>query len=161
MKILATDSGLEKTGYSIFEVKNKQFDLINFGLVKTSKNQSLETRVVKIYQEFEKIINDFKPKVLVLEKLFFNTNQKTLISIAQTQGILLLLAGKKNLKVEFITPLLIKQIITGYGRADKEQVRKMIKLILPNVALPKSDDTIDAIACGLAFFYLKKNDWKN
>lgn len=163
MKILAIDSGLERTGYAIFnfnELKS-DFQLIDFGLIKTKKNYPNDQRLKTIFFELEKIINDYQPKIMVLEKLFFNTNQKTLVAIAQTQGASLLIASLKNLKVEYLTPLAIKQVITGYGRADKQQVRKMVKLLLPNIDLPSSDDVIDAIACGLAFYYLKRNDWKN
>lgn len=163
MKILAIDSGLERTGYSIFEIvqKSNSFKIIEFGLIKTNKKESDADRLSKIYFQLEKIIDQFQPKILVLEKLFFNTNQKTLVSIAQSQGVSMLLASIKKLKVEFLTPLSIKQTITGYGRADKQQVRKMVKLLLPNINLPTNDDVVDAIACGLAFFYSQKDDWKN
>lgn len=163
MKILAIDSGLERTGYSIFEIdqKSNSFKIIEFGLIKTNKKESDADRLSNIYFQLEKIIDQFQPKILVLEKLFFNTNQKTLVSIAQSQGVSMLLASIKKLKVEFLTPLSIKQTITGYGRADKQQVRKMVKLLLPNINLPTNDDVVDAIACGLAFFYSQKDDWKN
>lgn len=163
MKILAIDSGLERTGYFIFEIdqKSNSFKIIEFGLIKTNKKESDADRLSKIYFQLEKIIDQFQPKILVLEKLFFNTNQKTLVSIAQSQGVSMLLASIKKLKVKFLTPLSIKQTITGYGRADKQQVRKMVKLLLPNINLPTNDDVVDAIACGLAFFYSQKDDWKN
>lgn len=160
MYFLATDSGLEKTGFCLFKIIKNSFNIVDFGLIKTEKKLSIEKRLIKIYQELEKLINVYKPKILILEQLFFNSNKKTLISIAQAQGVLITLAGQKNLKVKFLTPLEIKQTVTGYGRADKEQVRKMVKLILPTIKLPKSDDIIDAVACGLSFFYLK-NDRKN
>lgn len=163
MKILAIDSGLERTGYFIFEIdqKSNSLKIIEFGLIKTNKKESDADRLSKIYFQLEKIIDQFQPKILVLEKLFFNTNQKTLVSIAQSQGVSMLLASIKKLKVKFLTPLSIKQTITGYGRADKQQVRKMVKLLLPNINLPTNDDVVDAIACGLAFFYSQKDDWKN
>jgi len=158
MIVLATDSGLEKTGYALFGKKGGDFPLIDYGLILTKQQHSLEKRLMTIYDGFKMIIKTHRPNLIVLEKLFFNTNQKTLVSIAQTQGVLLLLAAKYNIKVQFLTPLQIKQTVTGHGRADKLQVRKMVKLLLKREKLPKSDDVIDAIACGLAFCSTKNFD---
>jgi len=156
MIILATDSGLEKTGYSLFEKTENDFHLIDFGCILTKKDVSLEERLLTIFAQLEKIIKKYQPKLMVIEKIFFNINQKTVISVAQTQGALLVLAAKHKIKVEFLTPLAIKQAITGYGRADKLQVRKMIELLLGKKDLPPSDDLIDAIACGLAYCCVNK-----
>ncbi len=158
MIILATDSGLERTGYALFKKKDNDFTLINHGIILTKRSFSLEKRLMTIYEKFESIIKNYKPNLMVIEKIFFNINQKTIISIAQAQGALLVLAAKYNIDVEFLTPLVIKQTVTGYGRADKLQVRKMVKLLLPEANLPKSDDVIDAIACGIAYCSIKKYD---
>lgn len=158
MVILATDSGLEKTGYALFKKEENNFSLINSGLIVTKKTLSLENRLMTIYEQFENIIKNYQPALLIIEKIFFNVNQKTIINIAQTQGVLLVLAAQNNIKVEFLTPLVIKQAITGYGRADKLQVRKMVKLLLRKEDFSQEDDVIDAIACGLAYCQLKKYD---
>ncbi len=94
--------------------------------------------------------------MIVLERLFFFRNQKTVITISQAQGVILLLAAQNNIPVEFLTPLQIKSIITGYGKADKKAVQKMISLTLkiPDIT---QDDESDAVACGLAYCYLNKN----
>lgn len=157
MVILATDSGLERTGYALFTTKKKNFSLADYGLILTNQRQSLEKRLLKIYQQLEKIIKNHRPDLMVLERVFFSGNQKTQVAIAQSQGVLLVLAAKYNIRVEFLTPLMIKQAVTGYGRADKLQVRKMVKLLLKKELLPKSDDVIDAIACGIAYCSLNKD----
>lgn len=156
MIILATDSGLEKTGYALFKKEGNNFNLITSGLILTKKTISLQDRLMTIYNEFEKIIKNYHPQLLIIEKIFFNVNQKTIISIAQTQGVLLVLAAQHNIKVEFLTPLMIKQALTGYGRADKLQVRKMVRLLLGTENFPQQDDVVDAIACGIAYCQLKK-----
>lgn len=151
MQILATDSGLERTGYAFFESDERVHKLGDFGCITTNKTDSLAKRLLKIYQEFEAIIRKHRPELIIIERLFFNTNQKTLITISQSQGVLLLLAGQYNTEVEFLTPLQIKQILTGYGRSDKKNVQKMVKLLLSLEEMPKPDDVVDAIACGLAY----------
>lgn len=148
MTILSIDSGIERTGYAIF--KDKKY--VTSALIKTLKNLPTEIRLKEIYLQLKKICNKYKPDVMVLEQLLFFKNQKTFIRVAQAQGIVMLLAAQNNIKVEFLTPLQIKQIVTGYGQADKKSVQKMIRLTT-NIDI-KQDDEADAVACGLAYIYL-------
>lgn len=157
MIILAIDSGLEKTGYSIFGKSLKDFTFRNSGLIKTDKKLIFEKRIKAIYDRLNDVIEKYQPRKIVLERLFFFNNQKTAIAIGQTQGVILLLAAQNSISVEFMTPLQIKQVVTGYGRADKKSVRKMIEMTLKINKKIKEDDEIDAIACGLAYCYLNKN----
>ena len=159
MIILSIDCGFEKVGYSIFD-KNKRLatglSYVNSGLITTSKSNTLEKRFEIIHQSLSNIVLKYKPTLIILEQLFFFKNQKTVIGVAQAQGVILLLASQKNIPVEFLTPLQIKQIVTGYGNADKKSVQKMLKLLLGNKAVFKTDDEADAVACGLAYCYLNK-----
>lgn len=158
MIILSIDSGIEKTGYAIFEkTSSSVFTYIHSGLVKTSARLSPEKRLFKLYQEVLEITEQYKPHIIIVEQLFFFKNQKTVMKVSQAQGVVLLLAGQKNIPVEFLTPLQIKQIITGYGKADKKSIQKMLSLTLDLKEAVTQDDTADAIACGLAYCYLKKN----
>ncbi len=147
MTILSIDSGIERTGYAIF--KDKKYAISAF--IKTSKSLPTEIRLEEIYSKLKKVFNRYKPDVVVLEQLLFFKNQKTFIRVAQAQGIVMLLAAQNKIKVEFLTPLQIKQIITGYGQADKKSVQKMIKLTT-EIDI-KQDDEADAVACGLAYIY--------
>jgi len=158
--IIGIDSGVEKTGFSVFEKSSNgssNFSLLNSGLIKTSIVKTRDKRLEMIYKELSKIIKDYKPKILVIEQLFFFKNQKTAIQVSQAQGISLLLAAQNNIKVEYLTPLQIKQTVTGYGRADKKAVQKMLKLTLKTTKPIKQDDEADAIACGMAYCLLNKN----
>lgn len=148
MTIISIDSGIERTGYAIF--KDKKY--VISALIKTSKSLTTEKRLIAIYEKLVEIMKKYKPNVMVLEQLLFFKNQKTFIRVAQAQGIVMLLAAQNNIKVEFLTPLQIKQIVTGYGQADKKAVQKMIKLTT-EIDI-KQDDEADAVACGLAYIYL-------
>lgn len=159
MIVLAIDSGIEKTGYAIFEKKkngNTDFKYITSGLIQTSKTKATEQRLLEIYQELSKLIETFNPQIIVVEQLFFFKNQKTAIKVAQSQGVVMLLAAKKKIKAEFLTPLQIKSIVTGYGQSDKESVQKMLKITLKLDKELEQDDQADAIACGLAYCYLNQ-----
>ena len=151
MTILSIDSGIERTGYAIF--KDKKY--VTSALIKTSKNLKTEIRLREIYLKLVEIMKQFKPDVMVLEQLLFFKNQKTFIRVAQAQGVVMLLAAQNDIKVEFLTPLQIKQIVTGYGQADKLAVQKMIRLTTDiDIA---QDDEADAVACGLAYQFLNRN----
>jgi len=156
MLILAIDSGLNRTGFSLFEknIKYAQgYRYIASGLIETQKKLTIEQRLGQIYKRVSQIIKKYKPDLIVIERLFFFKNQKTAISVSQAQGVILLLAYQHYLKVEFLTPLQIKQIITGYGQADKKAVQKMLELILKTDRPIKQDDEADAVACGLAYCF--------
>ena len=145
MTIISIDSGIERTGYAIF--KDKKY--VGSALIKTSKSLTTEKRLIEIYEKLKEIMKKFKPDVMVLEQLLFFKNQKTFIRVAQAQGIVMLLATQYKIKVEFLTPLQIKQIVTGYGQADKLAVQKMIRLTTGIILT--QDDEADAVACGLAY----------
>jgi len=156
--VLGTDSGLERTGYSIFIKNNDGFGLIEHGYIFTEKEKVLAERLYIIAQKFREVLTKHKPDVVVFERLFFNTNQITAINVAQAQGVLLAMTAEFGAHVEFLTPPQIKQIVTGDGKADKKQVAKMVQMELKIETLPKPDDVVDAIACGLAYLHLKKYD---
>ena len=99
----------------------------------------------------QNIIDTYKPEVLSIEELFFNTNTTTAINVAQARGIVLVVARKNNVPIYEYTPLQIKQAVTGYGRADKIQVQKMVKSILKVDKLPKLDDTTDSMAAAICY----------
>ena len=145
MTIVAIDGGIEKTGFAVF--KNKKY--LTSNLITTSKSKSTQERLLEIYNQLKDVVKKYQPKMIILEQLFFFKNQKTAIRVSQAQGVILLLAAENKIKVEYLTPLQIKQIITGYGKADKKAVQKMIKLETGiNI---NQDDEADAVAIGLAW----------
>ena len=160
MKILAIDPGIERTGWSIFSYSNKSSNKItleDYGLISTSKIIKLEKRISLIQDNIELLIKNNSIKEIVLEKIFFFKNQKTIIQVSQAQGAIMAIAGKNNIILSFLTPLEIKQIVTGYGQADKLGVKKMLEIQLKIKFTTELDDVIDAIACGYAYCLNKKS----
>ncbi len=153
MLILSIDSGIEKNGYAIFEKKDNKHKYIESGLITTSKNDTTERRILDIYKAFNNLFKKFKIKVIIIEQLFFFKNQKTVIKVSQAQGVILLIAAQQKADIVFLTPLQIKQSITGYGKADKKSVMKMLNIILKLKKPLKQDDEADAVACGLTYCY--------
>ena len=157
MVILAIDSGFERTGYAILKNDKSVVSYKTSGLIKTSSKHSMPKRLEEIFIKLDQIIKKEKPTAIAMEQIFFFKNQKTVIPVAQAQGVALLLAAQHNIELEFLTPLQIKQIVTGYGHSDKIAVKKMVSLTLPKLNLKGMiDDEIDAIACGLAYCYLNR-----
>ncbi|HRN71010.1 MAG TPA: crossover junction endodeoxyribonuclease RuvC [Candidatus Woesebacteria bacterium] len=158
MKLLAIDPGVEKVGYALFEKKvngTVSFQYLSSGLIKTSKTLEQGKRLEHIFNELKILIDENSIKQVVMERLFFFKNAKTVIFVAQAQGIIELLSAQYTIPLTYLTPLQIKEIITGYGKADKKAVQKMIDLTLKQEITVADDDESDAIACGLAFCFLK------
>lgn len=157
MIILAIDPGVEKLGYSLFEKKvngNVTFSYITSGLIKTSRKLSQGKRLQEIYKKLAEVIKEQNVNQVVMEQLFYSNNAKTVIAVAQAQGAVELLAAHHDLPLSYLGPLQIKQIITGYGKADKKAVQKMVDLTLHQKIDILDDDQSDAIACGLAYCFL-------
>ena len=156
MKILGIDPGFAIVGYSVIEYIGNKFKLITSGAIETKANESFPLRLEKIYLDLNQIIEEYKPDVMSIEELFFNTNVKTAINVAQARGVLLVTARIHKLPTYEYTPLQIKQAVVGYGRADKMQVQRMVKMILKTENLPKLDDITDSMAIGICHAHSAK-----
>ncbi len=156
MILLSIDPGLEKTGYAFFDKDkkySKNYRFLSSGLIKTAKKLPKEKRLFVIYKKLSDLIKKYQPKEIVFENIFFFKNQKTVISVAQAQGVIMLLSSQNNIPLKCYSPLEIKQTITGYGLADKKAVKKMIGLTLDLKKNFADDDEYDAIAIGLAYCF--------
>lgn len=152
MILLSIDPGYDKTGYAVFQSDHpSKISFITSGLIKTNKTDELVSRLKVISTTIATIIEEYKVDAMVMEQLFFFKNAKTVIAVAQAQGSLIALAADKGLDFHFLTPLQIKQIVTGDGHADKKSVWKMLKLQLGDKLVVADDDESDAIACGYAY----------
>ena len=149
MRILGIDPGFAITGYSIIDYIGNKFDLIASGAVTTKAGESFPLRLLKLNNDLENIIDEYKPDAISVEELFFNNNVKTAINVAQARGVVLVVGCQKQIPTYEYTPLQIKQAVAGYGRADKIQVQKMVKAILNVEKLPKLDDTTDSMAAAI------------
>lgn len=149
MKLLAIDPGYEKCGYAFFN-KDRSPEFVTSGLLKTPKTLAQGERLLMIYTDLSRLIETEKPELLAIERLFFSKNVKTALGVSQLVGVVLMLAAQHKLAVIEFTPNQIKEIITGYGNADKKAVQKMLWLQMGREIKVQDDDESDAIACGLA-----------
>ena len=149
MIILGIDPGFERMGCAVLEKSSTGEKLIYSSCLVSSRDDAHEKRLLHLAKGLKKIIKDFQPDTMAIEKLFFSANQKTALKVAEARGVALLLAAENNLKVVEFTPLEVKMAMTGYGRAEKDQVRKMAQAMLKIDGKGKLDDEIDAIAIAL------------
>jgi crossover junction endodeoxyribonuclease RuvC len=151
MIIVGFDPGLATLGYGVISVeRGKKAQIVDYGVVLTPKEENLPSRLTMLEKGIKQVIDKFKPDEIAIEELFFAKNVKTGIAVAHARGVLLLTATKYCGKIFEYTPLQIKQALTGYGRADKNQIQQMVKTLLGLKAVPKPDDAADAIAVALA-----------
>lgn len=153
MLALGIDPGTAICGYGIVEAQGSKIRPIVYGSVFTSPKMRMEDRLVKIYDELDGLIKEYKPEVMGIEKLFFNRNVTTAIPVGQARGVVLLAAAKNGLPIVERTPMQIKQDITGYGKATKDQVIYMVTKLLHLPEPPKPDDTADALAIAICTTY--------
>lgn len=156
--ILGLDPGIADTGYGVIKVEKGALKCLEFGSIKTSAQSDFSERLEKLNDCLQDIIDKYQPDLASVEKIFFNTNAKTALIVGQARGVLLLCLKKNNLALLEFTPLQIKQNITNFGRADKKQIKTMVKLILNLKEEPKSDDAADALAAAICASNKKLND---
>lgn len=149
MRILGIDPGLGRTGWGVVGEDGGKHSLIEYGCIETEKKSYEPGRIKIIYSEVVRIIDEYEPQALSIEKLFFNKNVTTALSVGQARGVVILAAVNKGLIIEEYTPLQVKIAVTGYGRAEKNQVGEMVKSTFGLKTVPKPDDAADAIAIAL------------
>lgn len=150
MIALGIDPGSAICGYGFIDNLRGQLMPIHFGVITTNSHALMQDRLLKIYIELDALIKTFQPQIIGVEKLFFGKNSTTAIAVAQARGIVLLCAAQHNLDLFEITPNEVKQSITGYGAATKEQVIYMVTKILNLDKPPSPDDAADALAVAVA-----------
>ena len=146
MRIIGIDPGYAIVGYGVIDYIGNKFKIVEYGAITTESNQNMNERFKSIHDDLNTIIERTKPEFLAIEELFFNSNQKTAINVAQARGVVLLSALNHGISVHEYTPLQVKQAVVGYGRAEKKQVQLLVKSILGLEKVPKPDDTADALA---------------
>lgn len=149
MKVLGIDPGYAIVGFGVVEYNRMSFTTLDYGAITTAAGTPFNKRLLKIYEEYIDILKRHKPDAVSIEKLFFTNNKTTGIDVAQARGLLLLGAEQCGIATFEYTPLQVKQAVVGYGRAEKAQVMEMTKRLLKLKALPKPDDTADALAIAI------------
>lgn len=160
-RILGIDPGFGRIGYGVIEkqetrlrsggasARQGEWQAVTYGCITTDSKNTFVERLKDLHEELVDLIKEYKPTRLAVEELFFFKNLKTAIEVAQARGVILLTAIENNLPVDEFTPLQVKQAVTGYGRAEKDQMQKMVSVILGIKGKIKSDDAADALAVAL------------
>ena len=149
MIVLGIDPGYAIVGCGVVEYHSNHFRVLTYGAITTEAHTPFNVRIEKIFDEANELIQKFRPDAMAIEKLFFNTNQKTAIDVAQARGALVLAAQKNKVPIFEYTPLQVKQSVVGYGRAEKKQVKEMTRVMLNLEKIPKPDDAADALAMAI------------
>lgn len=144
--ILGIDPGYAIVGYGIVSYEGNRFVPLKYGAITTPADMPFIERLDKIFNDMSNIFTEYNIDAMSIEKLFFNTNTKTAIDVAQARGVILLSAERMHVPVYEYTPLQVKQAVTGYGRAEKKQIMEMTRIMLGLKSVPKPDDTADALA---------------
>ncbi len=155
MIIIGFDPGTQTTGFGVLKIKNKKPEAIDWGCITTCSKETDQDRLVKINKEVNDLILKHNPDFVAVEKLFFFKNLKTALPVSQAKGVILYTVCKKKIPIQEFTPLQVKMTITGYGRAEKKQMQKMIENLL-KVKVPQ-DDAADALGVALCCFLKQTN----
>jgi len=156
MKVLGIDPGIAITGVAVVEEEKGKFRLLYSSAIETKAGQPTPERLLLISQKISDIVKTQKPDIAVLETLFFNTNAKTAFSVGQARGVIVNELARSGLQIEEYTPLQVKMALTGYGRADKNQIQKMVSRILGLKTDLKPDDVADGAAIALTHLFSYK-----
>ena len=149
MLILGIDPGYAIIGYGIIRYEGNKFTPLKYGAITTPAGMPFVKRLDIIYKEMSELFKLYKIDAMSVEKLFFNTNSTTAIDVAQARGVIVLSAEQNGVEVFEYTPLQVKQSVTGYGRAEKNQIMEMTRMLLNLEKVPKPDDTADALALAI------------
>lgn len=156
MRILGIDPGYAIVGFGVVEYNGAAFRAVEYGSILTEAHTPFDRRLCLIDEDMQEVLRRFQPDCMAIERLYFTTNQKTAIDVAQARGILILAAAKKGIPVYEYTPLQVKQSVVGYGKAEKHQVMDMTRRILKLEQIPKPDDAADALAIAICHGHAAK-----
>lgn len=155
-RILGIDPGTGILGFGVIDAHGAKTTLVTAGVITTPAHTPLPDRLIEIYDGLTQIIAETHPEMMAIEKLFFNQNVTTAMSVSQARGVAMLTGRQAELTIEEYTPGQIKQSITGYGKADKKQVQEMVRMQLGLTEVPKPDDCADALAAALMCAFIHR-----
>lgn len=156
MNVLGIDPGLVNTGYGIISSINNNFELIDYGVIKTNSKDKLSNRLKIIFNEVSQLIKQYNPKVLSIEEIFYSKNVKSSLLLGHARGVAMAAASVNEILVYEFAARKVKQSLTGNGNAHKNQVRFMVKNLLKMNEAPKSEDASDALGIALCYMFQNK-----
>jgi len=157
MAVIGIDPGTALTGYGIVEeLPDQSLQVIDYGVIRTNSTDKPEIRLRKIFSQLNEILSLYKPETAAVEKLFFQRNTRTAMSVGQARGVAILSLAEAGLSISEYDPVEIKQAVVGYGQASKNQVQQMVKMLLNLQEIPKPDDAADALAVAICHIHSRK-----
>lgn len=157
MAVIGIDPGTAITGFGIIEEETDgSIKLVDFGVIHTGSNLKPELRLGSLFQQLNEILSSVSVESAAIERLFFQKNAKTALSVGEARGVILLSLSLKGIPVSEYNPVDIKQAVTGYGRADKKQMQQMVKVLLNMDDVPHPDDAADALGIAICHIHQRR-----
>ncbi|HQA06693.1 MAG TPA: crossover junction endodeoxyribonuclease RuvC [Syntrophomonadaceae bacterium] len=156
MLVLGIDPGTATTGFGLVESRGSRLRAVDYGTISTPAGMDMPERLCLINQDLSRIISQYKPQSAAVEQIFYYHNAKTVITVAQSRGVILYTVASAGVRVCEYTPLQVKQSVVGYGQADKRQVQLMVQRILSLKEIPKPDDAADALAIAICHLHAQR-----
>jgi crossover junction endodeoxyribonuclease RuvC len=153
MKVLGIDPGTATTGFGVVEGRPGRASLIDYGTIRTPAGRDMAWRLLEIHKQLDELIQKYQPAAMAVEEIFFHRNAKTVISVGQARGVILMTGARRGIEVYEYTPLQVKQAVVGYGKAEKKQVQIMVKALLQMKDIPRPDDAADALAVAICYLH--------
>lgn len=158
MLVIGIDPGTATTGYGLVrENEDGNLTLVDYGVILTPADHPMAQRLMDLHQQLKEIIVLHRPQSGAVEKLFFQRNVRTALSVGQGRGVAILALAQAGVPIDEYTPMEVKQAVTGYGGADKNQVGQMVKALLDLEEIPKPDDAADALAVAICHLHSSKS----
>ncbi|WP_298704355.1 crossover junction endodeoxyribonuclease RuvC [uncultured Veillonella sp.] len=158
MRVIGIDPGSAICGYGVIDVEGNRLKTVAYGAITTTPDDTDARRLEILFNDLSDILEEYRPHKFGVEQLFFNRNVTTAITVGQARGVILLAASQQDLPIYEYTPLQVKQAVTGYGRATKEQVISMTMKLLGIKEKIKPDDTADALAIAICTAYSSQSE---
>ncbi len=157
MLVIGIDPGTATTGYGfVRESEDGNLSAVDYGVISTPANQEMPERLLELFHQLNQLILLHRPDSGAVEKLFFQRNVRTALSVGQGRGVVLLSMAQAQLPVAEYTPLEVKQAVVGYGGAEKSQVQQMVRALLGLPDIPRPDDAADALAIAICHLHSVK-----
>lgn len=156
MRVLGLDPGTARTGYGAVEYRSGRIKVLDYGLITTTPDMDMPERLLVINRELAGLIDAIQPDAVAVEQLYYFKNAKTVITVAQSRGVILLTSAQAGVMIAEYTPLQVKQAVVGYGNADKKQVQFMVQKLLALKEVPQPDDAADALAAAICHLHFHR-----
>jgi crossover junction endodeoxyribonuclease RuvC len=153
VRVLGIDPGSETTGWGVIEGEARRYRLVEYGAIKAPPRDRFSSRLLKISDGIEAVIERHKPDTCSVEEAFYATNVKVALKLGQVRGVILVAAERARVEIHEYSPRLVKQTIVGYGNAEKHQVQEMVRVLLSLKVIPEPHDAADALALAICHFH--------